>query len=205
MRPTEVLAQVAGRLVPDRDHGAPQLAALLTLPALALGIGCGCRFIFSSALAGSSDGPFQLCGRLALRRGRAADPHREPRRWARPSMSIPAATLTRHFNLFRQALEWSDHLVCFRGQVELKLAVLKLLGDLGAGMDIVSAGEYARARAPACRASGSCFPASARLEAEMRMALEGGIRQFNVESEPELDLLSRSPIPGRCARPSPSA
>ena len=108
-----------------------------------------------------------------------------------PVYVYSAATLTRHFNLFRQALDWTDHLVCFAVKSNSNLAVLKLLGDLGAGMDIVSGGEYARAKAAGVPGERIVFSGVGKLESEMRMALEGGIRQFNVESEPELELLSR--------------
>ncbi|WP_018000030.1 diaminopimelate decarboxylase [Paracoccus sp. N5] len=108
-----------------------------------------------------------------------------------PVYVYSTATLTRHFNLFRQALDWTDHLVCFAVKSNSNLAVLKLLGDLGAGMDIVSAGEYARARAAGVPGSRIVFSGVGKTAAEMRMALEGGIRQFNVESEPELELLSQ--------------
>ena len=108
-----------------------------------------------------------------------------------PAYVYSAATLTRHFKLFQQALDWTDHLVCFAVKSNSNLAVLKLLGDLGAGMDIVSGGEYARARAAGVPAGRIVFSGVGKLESEMRMALEGGIRQFNVESEPELELLSR--------------
>ena len=108
-----------------------------------------------------------------------------------PAYVYSAATLTRHFKLFQQALDWTDHLVCFAVKSNSNLAVLKLLGDLGAGMDIVSAGEYARARAAGVPGERIVFSGVGKLEAEMRTVLEGGIRQFNVESEPELELLSR--------------
>ncbi|WP_347267163.1 diaminopimelate decarboxylase [Paracoccus sp. (in: a-proteobacteria)] len=108
-----------------------------------------------------------------------------------PVYVYSAATLTRHFKLFQQALAWTDHLVCFAVKANSNLAVLKLLGDLGAGMDIVSGGEYARARAAGVPGERIVFSGVGKLEAEMRMVLEGGIRQFNVESEPELELLSR--------------
>ena len=64
-----------------------------------------------------------------------------------PVYVYSAATLTRHFTLFRQALDWTDHLVCFPVKSNSNLAVLKLMGDLGAGMDVVSGGEYLRAKA----------------------------------------------------------
>ena len=108
-----------------------------------------------------------------------------------PAYVYSTATLTRHFKLFQQALAWTDHLVCFAVKSNSNLAVLKVLGDLGAGMDIVSAGEYARARAAGVPGERIVFSGVGKLESEMRMALEGGIRQFNVESEPELELLSR--------------
>src|SRR5690606_10387090 len=108
-----------------------------------------------------------------------------------PVYVYSTATLTRHFRLFQQALNWTDHLVCFAVKANSNIAVLKLLGDLGAGMDIVSAGEYARARAAGVPGERIVFSGVGKTEAEMRMALEGGSRQFNVESEPELEVLSR--------------
>lgn len=108
-----------------------------------------------------------------------------------PVYVYSAATLERHFKLFQQALDWTDHLICFAVKSNSNIAVLKLLGDLGAGMDIVSAGEYARARAAGVPGDRIVFSGVGKTEPEMRMVLQGGIRQFNVESEPELELLSR--------------
>ncbi|MGN7868864.1 diaminopimelate decarboxylase [Paracoccus sp. 22332] len=107
-----------------------------------------------------------------------------------PVYVYSAATLTRHFGLFRQALAWTDHLVCFAVKANSNLAVLKLLGDLGAGMDVVSGGEYARARAAGVPGDRIVFSGVGKTLAEMRQAIEGGIRQFNVESEPEMRALS---------------
>ncbi|MDO5621838.1 MAG: diaminopimelate decarboxylase [Paracoccus sp. (in: a-proteobacteria)] len=107
-----------------------------------------------------------------------------------PVYVYSAATLTRHFNLFRQALDWTDHLVCFAVKANSNLAVLRLLGSLGAGMDVVSGGEYARARAAGVPGERIVFSGVGKTVAEMRMAIEGGIRQFNIESEPEMEALS---------------
>lgn len=107
-----------------------------------------------------------------------------------PVYVYSAATLTRHFGLFRQALDWTDHLVCFAVKSNSNLAVLKLMGDLGAGMDVVSGGEYARARAAGVPGDRIVFSGVGKTVAEMRMAIEGGIRQFNIESEPEMLALS---------------
>ena len=107
-----------------------------------------------------------------------------------PVYVYSAATLTRHFGLFRQALDWTDHLVCFAVKANSNLAVLKLLGGLGAGMDVVSGGEYARAKAAGIPGDRIVFSGVGKTLAEMRMAIEGGIRQFNLESEPEMRALS---------------
>ncbi|AZY92968.1 MULTISPECIES: diaminopimelate decarboxylase [Paracoccus] len=107
-----------------------------------------------------------------------------------PVYVYSAATLTRHFGLFRQALDWTDHLVCFAVKSNSNLAVLKLMGDLGAGMDVVSGGEYARAKAAGVPGERIVFSGVGKTIPEMRMAIEGGIRQFNIESEPEMRALS---------------
>ncbi|SNR39028.1 diaminopimelate decarboxylase [Paracoccus sediminis] len=118
-----------------------------------------------------------------------------PLSWIAAAVGTPvyvysAATLTRHFGLFRQALDWTDHLVCFAVKANSNLAVLKLLGDLGAGMDVVSGGEYARARAAGVPGDRIVFSGVGKTVAEMRQAIEGGIRQVNLESEPEMRALS---------------
>ncbi len=107
-----------------------------------------------------------------------------------PVYVYSSATLTRHFLQFRQALDWTDHLICFAVKANSNLAVLKLLGDLGAGMDVVSGGEYARARAAGVPGGRIVFSGVGKTRAEMRQVIEGGIRQVNVESEPELEALS---------------
>lgn len=107
-----------------------------------------------------------------------------------PVYVYSTATLQRHFGLFRQALDWTDHLVCFAVKANSNLAVLKLLGDMGAGMDVVSGGEYARAKAAGIPGSRIVFSGVGKTLVEMRQAIEGGIRQFNIESEPEMRALS---------------
>jgi diaminopimelate decarboxylase len=107
-----------------------------------------------------------------------------------PFYVYSTATLTRHFRLFTEALSPLPHLVCFAIKSLSNVAVLKTLGDLGAGMDVVSLGEYLRARAAGVPGSRIVFSGVGKTRAEIREALEGGIRQFNVESEPELRAIS---------------
>ena len=83
------------------------------------------------------------------------------------------------------------HLICYAMKANSNQAVLKTLARLGAGMDVVSGGEYLRAKAAGVPGERIVFSGVGKTEAEMRLALEGGIRQFNVESEPELELLSQ--------------
>jgi len=107
-----------------------------------------------------------------------------------PFYVYSAATLTRHFKLFDEALAGTDHLVCFAIKSNSNLAVLKLLGDLGAGMDVVSGGEYRRAKAAGVPGERIVFSGVGKTREEITLALTGGIRQFNVESEPELRAIS---------------
>jgi diaminopimelate decarboxylase len=107
-----------------------------------------------------------------------------------PFYCYSAATLTRHYHLFTEALSPLPHMVCFAIKSLSNLAVLKLLGDLGAGMDVVSGGEYRRALAAGIPGDRIVFSGVGKTREEMRLALTGGIRQFNVESEPEMRALS---------------
>ena len=108
-----------------------------------------------------------------------------------PAYVYSAATLRRHVRLFDEALAWApERLVCFAMKSLSNLAVLRVMAAEGAGMDVVSGGEYARARAAGVPGERIVFSGVGKTRAEMRAALEGGIRQFNVESEPELEALS---------------
>ncbi len=107
-----------------------------------------------------------------------------------PFYVYSTATLERHYRLFTEALSSLPHLVCFSVKSNGNIAVLKTLANLGAGMDVVSQGEYLRARAAGVPGDRIVFSGVGKTRAEMRAALDGGIRQFNVESEPELAALS---------------
>jgi diaminopimelate decarboxylase len=107
-----------------------------------------------------------------------------------PFYLYSTATLTRHYQLFDQALEGMEHMVCYAMKAASNQAILKTLADLGAGMDVVSGGEYARAKAAGVPGERIVFSGVGKTRSEIRMALEGGIRQFNVESEPEMRVIS---------------
>ncbi|APO85917.1 diaminopimelate decarboxylase [Marivivens sp. JLT3646] len=107
-----------------------------------------------------------------------------------PFYVYSAATLLRHFQVFDESLAWGEHLVCFAMKSLSNVAVLKMLGQAGAGIDVVSIGEYLRAKAAGVSGDKIVFSGVAKTREEMMIALEGGIRQFNVESEPEMEVLS---------------
>jgi diaminopimelate decarboxylase len=108
-----------------------------------------------------------------------------------PFYCYSTATLERHFKLFDEALAGMDHLVCYAMKAASNVAILRTLAALGAGMDVVSGGEYLRAKAAGVPGERIVFSGVGKTEAEMRLALEGGVRQFNVESEPEMEVLNR--------------
>ena len=107
-----------------------------------------------------------------------------------PFYVYSTATLRRHFDLFESALSGIDHLICFAVKAASNQAILRTLANFGAGMDVVSGGEYKRAREAGVEGSQIVFSGVGKTGAEMKLALTEGVRQFNVESEEELQVLS---------------
>ena len=107
-----------------------------------------------------------------------------------PFYVYSTATLLRHYRLFDEALEGTDHLVCYAMKAASNQAILKTLAQAGAGMDVVSIGEYLRAKAAGVPGEKIVFSGVGKTEEEIRAVLQGGIRQFNVESEPEMEAIS---------------
>jgi len=108
-----------------------------------------------------------------------------------PFYVYSTATLLRHFQVLDDALAGTDHLVCYAMKAASNQAILRTLAQAGAGMDVVSGGEYARAKAAGVPGDRIVFSGVGKTADEIHMALTGGIRQFNVESEPEMEVLNR--------------
>ncbi len=108
-----------------------------------------------------------------------------------PFYLYSTATLQRHYTVFDEALDGLEHKIFYAMKANDNMAVLRVLAGMGAGMDVVSGGEYAKARAAGVAGDMIVFSGVGKTEAEMWQVLNGGIRQFNVESEPELRLLSK--------------
>ncbi|MES0000347.1 diaminopimelate decarboxylase [Mesorhizobium sp. M0051] len=107
-----------------------------------------------------------------------------------PFYCYSTATLTRHYRVFAQAFAGLDALVCYAMKANSNQAVLRTLAKLGAGADVVSEGELRRALAAGIPAGKILFSGVGKTAREMDFALAAGILCFNVESEPELELLS---------------
>jgi len=107
-----------------------------------------------------------------------------------PFYVYSTATLERHYKVFSQAFSDVDAMVCYAMKANSNQAVLKTLAKLGAGIDVVSGGELRRALAAGVPASRIMFSGVGKTPAEMDLALEAGIYCFNVESEPELEVLN---------------
>ncbi|WP_170391844.1 diaminopimelate decarboxylase [Ruegeria arenilitoris] len=107
-----------------------------------------------------------------------------------PFYVYSTATLLRHYNLFDEALAGTDHVVCYAMKAASNQAILRTLAQAGAGMDVVSGGEYLRAKAAGVPGEKIVFSGVGKTAEEIRIALTGGIRQFNVESEPEMEVIN---------------
>jgi diaminopimelate decarboxylase len=107
-----------------------------------------------------------------------------------PFYCYSTATLERHYRVFAQSLP-ADALIAFSVKANGNLAVLRTLGRLGAGADVVSVGELKKALAAGIKPERIVFSGVGKTGEEMRLALEVGIHQFNVESEAELEVLNQ--------------
>ncbi len=107
-----------------------------------------------------------------------------------PFYCYSTATLTRHYRVFAKAFEGLDALVCYSMKSNSNQAVVKTLANLGAGIDVVSEGELRRALAVGVPPEKIVFSGVGKTASEMDFALANRIHCFNVESEPELELLS---------------
>jgi diaminopimelate decarboxylase len=118
-----------------------------------------------------------------------------------PFYCYSTATLTRHYEVFAGAFADVDALVCYAMKANSNQAVVKTLAALGAGADVVSGGELARARGAGIAPDKIMFSGIGKTASELALAVDEGILCVNVESEAELDLLSAiAASKGRTAR-----
>jgi diaminopimelate decarboxylase len=108
-----------------------------------------------------------------------------------PFYCYSTATLERHYRVFSEAFAGEKTLICYAMKANSNQSVLRTLARLGAGADVVSGGELKRALAAGIPPERIVFSGVGKTEAELRAALAVDILCINVESEPELELLSR--------------
>ncbi|HEV8679255.1 MAG TPA: alanine racemase, partial [Stellaceae bacterium] len=118
-----------------------------------------------------------------------------------PCWVYSAAALEARYRAFAGAFAGLDALVCYSLKANSNQGVIATLGRLGSGVDVVSAGEMQRALAAGIPASKIVFAGIGKTADEMTQALDAGILQFNVESEPELRLLSKVAVARRKTAP----
>jgi diaminopimelate decarboxylase len=107
-----------------------------------------------------------------------------------PFYCYSTATLERHYRVFAGAFADVPALVCYAMKANSNQAVIKTLARLGAGADVVSEGELKRARAAGVPPEKIMFSGIGKTARELALAVDEGILCVNVESEPELELLS---------------
>jgi diaminopimelate decarboxylase len=107
-----------------------------------------------------------------------------------PFYCYATATLERHYRVFAEAFADVDALICYAMKANSNQAVIATLARLGAGADVVSEGELLRARAAGVPPHKIMFSGVGKTARELALAVEQGILCVNVESEPELELLS---------------
>lgn len=107
-------------------------------------------------------------------------------KYGTPLYIYSAATFRRHFEAFDSAFNGLNHLTCYSVKANSNLSVLKLLGEMGAGMDVVSGGELFRALKAGITPEKIVYSGVGKRDDEIREALTAGILMFNVESMAEL-------------------
>jgi diaminopimelate decarboxylase len=108
-----------------------------------------------------------------------------------PCYVYSRATLERHWNAFNTAFGDYPHQICYAVKANGNLAILNLLTRLGSGFDIVSGGELLRVIAAGGDPAKTIFSGVCKQNWEIREALEAGVGCFNIESEGELQSISR--------------
>ena len=118
-----------------------------------------------------------------------------------PFYCYSTATLERHYRVFSGAFADEKALVCYSLKANSNQSVLRTLAKLGAGADVVSGGELKRALAAGIPSEKILFSGIGKKETELRAALDADLLCINIESEPELELLSRLAVEaGKTAR-----
>ena len=123
------------------------------------------------------------------------------RLYGTPTYVYSAATIEDNYRRLAGSLAGLDVQVCYALKANSSLALLRLLANLGAAFDVVSAGELRRVLAAGAKVDRSVFAGVGKTEVEIRLALEAGLYALHVESEPELARINH--VAGQLGRKAP--
>ena len=118
-----------------------------------------------------------------------------------PTYVYSAASIDAAFREYQTALYGRPHLICYAVKANSNLAILNRLARLGAGFDVVSGGELERVMRAGGDAGKVVFSGVGKTRSELALALDRGIRCFNIESESELRQLAD--IAGKLGKTAP--
>ncbi|MEE8515710.1 MAG: diaminopimelate decarboxylase [Alphaproteobacteria bacterium] len=107
-----------------------------------------------------------------------------------PVYCYSTATLVHHYRVFAEAFASQKATICYAVKANANLAVIRTLAELGAGADVLSEGELVRALAAGVPADKIVFSGIGKSANEIALALDSGISQINIESEPELEAVN---------------
>ena len=107
-----------------------------------------------------------------------------------PFYLYSATSIIDNFLSLKKSLDGLENLICYAVKANSNIAILKLLSQLGAGMDVVSIGEYLRAKVAGVPGEKIVFSGVGKRRDEISQVLIGGIKQLNIESEAELNVLN---------------
>ena len=106
-----------------------------------------------------------------------------------PVYCYSASALRQNYLSYSEQFNAQNSLICYAVKANSNQAIIRALGEMGAGADVVSEGELRRALLAGIPARKIVYSGVAKTPNEIRYALQQDILQFNVESEPELELL----------------
>ncbi len=107
-----------------------------------------------------------------------------------PFYVYSAGAIEQNYQEFQRELSVLDHSISYAVKANSNIAILRLIARLGSGMDVVSSGEYQRALAAGVPGNKIVFSGVGKTKEEISIAIKGGVKQFNIESEAELFALN---------------
>lgn len=113
------------------------------------------------------------------------------KRFGTPLYIYSQRTIERHVNAYQKAFRDIRHMICYAVKANSNLSILRLIGSMGCGADVISGGELFRAMKAGIKPEKIVYAGVGKTEEEIRYAIKSGILMFNVESSEELREINR--------------